>query len=320
MSDGQQLLAITIGLAIVLVVAAVCILLLAVWLPRDIAKMVLFEQSQRNLAKKGQTNAEAERDALHEAARAEVTRLVAMVCSEERARARAEEERDATEKAARELIRKAFTEGQGSYARLVDELRQGLPSISAIAHELRRDEESGRALLWHLWRLLSEACPGMAPPPEPPMFTRTAGPPETAPATKDERRALVPLTAPVSAEDEARIAARLDVLLSEAKMLGQAVGHCHGVYCEEGGRCECGCAPCVGWEQLRTQAEREVAQAALQAAHLTPQRPTAFGLGGDARVEPDSSRTLASMKAAAPLSSRMAPPVVVEDRTRRTHA
>jgi hypothetical protein len=224
---------ITVALAIVAMVALGCVPLLVVWLPRELAKMVLFQQQQRDAAQKGQARAEEERHAIHEAASAEIARLVAMAYADERART--------------------------------------------------------------------------APRPVVPL---NASPwPPAAPAVETPR----------SAEDEARIVRRLEELVREAAAHGQDVGHCKGMDCGERG-CVCGCGPCVGWQQLRAQAENDVLRGGLRAAGFG--RPSASRSGVEAddatgrpAVEPTapaSAPTKVSMRAAGPVADRACPPVTVE--------
>jgi hypothetical protein len=239
--------------------------------------MMLRERKDRRLA-------EAELAALREEARREVGQAAAMVLVERTRAENAEAQRDRMREAARAEIRAAFTAAQGDYARLVDELRRGL---TPIVDELRR------------------ACSGTAP--------------ETLPASDDERvarvpevpveaspypRAAAPVQTPRSAEDEARIAQRFDELAREAAQRDQDVGHCYGMFCGE--HCVCGCAACVGHQQLLTQAENEVLHGGLRAAGFG--RPSERRTGVTAE---DASAEAAHAEAAAPMRAPASQPTLV---------
>ncbi len=183
-----------LGVAVaVAVIAIVCVLVLLRWLPRAVARQVVELYVK---ATKEQERATDAREALQTAARAELGRVVALAYDAEKTRDRATDERAAMQAAAREAIRRAFVDAQGDHVRFVHELRQEF-DVASIADELRRNAESGRALLWQTWAVLSEALGGLGlpPPPEPPKFAPRPAV-ETRPDTQDERRARPPEPAP----------------------------------------------------------------------------------------------------------------------------
>jgi hypothetical protein len=276
------------------------------------------------------------REVILEAAEAELRRVTALVLVEQSGREAAEAERSAIETAARERIAAietvareridaAYVAAHCQYTRLLG------GAVAAVCAELQRDEQSIRELVWANWRVLRDYSPGL-PPPEPPKLASADArpppptppnlPPETVPDTKPERTAPAAASTAVrppdgplerSAEDEARIVTRLAALVAEARDRGHAAEHCHkSDSCTGDNRCGCGCDPCLGWQGLREQAEREVMEAQVRAAHLVrPDGSTTHGLrevvgaapptaGGG--VEPKqataSSPTLVSLTAA----------------------